>query len=131
VFKFIEVSIEIPDIEVTGIVALMHGGSTAGCFDFPNTRCDMECEQVVLALVGLPEVPRVSVGIVLLPPRNIIDVGRGPYVNDARTSDVVPEGQIGIPEMVQGSVGCGQMSVGCVPVGSRGSGGRGISKREV
>jgi hypothetical protein len=52
-------------------------------------------------------------------------------MNEGSTSEVVPEGQIGIPEIVHGSVGCGQTSVGCESVGSWVSGGGGISKADV
>jgi hypothetical protein len=95
---------------VADIVAFVYDGSEYGSFDFPGTKCDIEC-----AHVGLPDVASVSVVSVPFPLGAIpeaIDVGSGSYVNDDNTREVVPEGQMEIPLIVHGSMGCGQMIIG-------------------
>jgi hypothetical protein len=118
--------------------------------------CDEECEHVVLLLiegtnkceltppVALPDVPTVKVKNVLFPLVNTptMDVGSGSKLNaGGSTSDVVPDGQIAIPLMMHGLVGCGQMIVGAVAVdtlksgcsggGVKESGGGGMANPEV
>jgi hypothetical protein len=104
----------LPDVAVSDILAFVYGGSEAGTFDLPGTKCVIEWEHAVLTLVGLPDVPSVSVASPLGAISETIDVGNGSYVNEGSTREVVPEGQIQMPEMVHGSVGCGQMIIGAL-----------------
>ena len=88
-----------------------------------GTICDMVWEQIVLlpiGLVGLADVASVSVTIVLPALRRepeAMEVGNGSYVKDDKTSEVVPEGHMGIPSMMHGSVGWGHIRVTAVLVG--------------
>ena len=91
--------------------------------ELPGTICDMVWEQVVLlpiGLVGLADVASVSVIIVLSAPGRdpeAMEVGNGSYVKDGNTREVVPDGHMGIPSIMHGSVGWGHSSVTAVLVG--------------
>jgi len=91
--------------------------------ELPGTICDMVWEQVVLlpiGLVGLADVASVSVTIVLPAlgrEPEAMEVGKGSYVKDGKTREVVPDGQMGIPSIMHGSVGWGQIRVTAVLVG--------------
>jgi len=97
-----------------------HGTSE---LELPGTICDIVWEQVVLlpiGLAGLADVASVSVTIVLFPLAGDplgIDVGKGSYVKDGKMKEVVPDGHIGIPSIMHGSVGWGHIRVTAVLVG--------------
>jgi len=91
--------------------------------EFSGRVCDMVWEQGVLlpiGLVGLADVASVSVTIVLPAlgrESEAMKVGKGSYVKDGKTREVVPEGHIGIPSIMHGSVGWGHIRVTAVLVG--------------